>query len=62
MLWILKEPSQWNGSFEHPDHMLKLMSKKILTFLRSKNLFYLNLFYHYIMDLPKPLEAPFPVK
>ena len=27
-----KEPSQWDGSFKHPKHMLKLMGKKI-TFL-----------------------------
>ena len=24
-----KEPSQWDGSFEHPKHVLKLMGKKI---------------------------------
>ena len=30
----LKEPSQWDGSFEHPKHMLKLQGKKILTILR----------------------------
>ena len=24
-----KEPSEWEGSFEHPKHMLKLMGKKI---------------------------------
>ena len=28
-----KEPSQWDGSFEHPKHMLKLMGKKIFTVL-----------------------------
>ena len=26
-----KEPSQWDGSFEHPKHMIKLMGKKIFT-------------------------------
>ena len=30
-----KEPSQWDGSFEHPKQMLKLMSKKIFTILCS---------------------------
>ena len=25
-----KEPSQWDGSFEHPKHMFKLMDKKII--------------------------------
>ena len=30
-----KEPSQRDGSFEHPKHMLKLMGKKIFTILRS---------------------------
>ena len=34
-----KVPSQWDGSFEHPKHMLKLMGKKIFTTLHSKNLF-----------------------
>ena len=29
--WYSKEPSQWDGSFEHPKHMFKLMGKKILT-------------------------------
>ena len=28
-----KEPSQWDGSFEHPKQMFKLIDKKILTFL-----------------------------
>ena len=31
-----KEPSQCDGSFEHPKHMLKLMGKKIFAILRSK--------------------------
>ena len=31
-----KEPSQWDDSFEHRKHMLKLMSKKIFTSLRWK--------------------------
>ena len=30
--------TQWDGSFEHPKHMLKLMDKKIFTFLRSLNI------------------------
>ena len=28
MLWVLKEPSHWDGSFEHPKHMFQLMDKK----------------------------------
>ena len=28
-----KEPSQWDGSFEHPKHMLKIMGKDIFTIL-----------------------------
>ena len=28
-----KEPSRWDGSFEHPKHMFKLMDKKITTIL-----------------------------
>ena len=34
-----KEPSQWDGSFEHPKHTFKLIGKKIFTILRSKLLF-----------------------
>ena len=30
-----KEPSQGDGSFEHPKHMLKFMGKKILKILRE---------------------------
>ena len=29
----LKDPSQWDSSFEQPKNMLKLMGKKIFTFL-----------------------------
>ena len=28
-----KEPSQWDGSFEHPKHIFKLMDKKISAIL-----------------------------
>ena len=35
MWWELKR----DGSFEHPKHMSKLMSKKIFTILRSQILF-----------------------
>ena len=31
-----REPSRWDGSFEHPKHILKLMDKKI-TILQPKN-------------------------
>ena len=30
-----KEPSQLDGSFEHPKYMLQLMGKKLLTMLHS---------------------------
>ena len=30
-----KEPSHWDGSFEHPKHMFKLMGKKTITILNS---------------------------
>ena len=30
-----KEPSQRDGSFEHPKHMFKLMGEKIISILRS---------------------------
>ena len=32
MLWVLKGPSQRDGSFEHPKHMLKLIGKKNYSF------------------------------
>ena len=38
-----KEPSHWDGSFEHPKHMLKVMGKKILTNLHWKINVYLIL-------------------
>ena len=28
-----KEPAHWDGSFEHPKHMFKLIGKKIITIL-----------------------------
>ena len=31
-----KEQSQWDGCFEHPQHMFKLIGKMIITNLRSK--------------------------
>ena len=31
-----KEPSRWDGSFEHPKRMFKLIDKKIITILRNK--------------------------
>ena len=30
MLWVLKELSHGDDSFEHPKHMFKLMDKKII--------------------------------
>ena len=33
-----KEPSQWDGSFEHPKHMLKWMDKKLSTILFTDRL------------------------
>ena len=38
-----KEPSEPDGPFEHPKHMLKIMNKKIFTILRRKFFVYLNL-------------------
>ena len=38
MLCLLKEPSQWDGSFEHPKHMLKLMGKKIFKFYQGSKI------------------------
>ena len=38
MLWVLKEPSQWDGSFEHPKHMFKLMGKEINVILGASTI------------------------
>ena len=35
--WYSKEPSQCDGSFEHPKHMLQLMGKKNITILLDTN-------------------------
>ena len=35
--------TQKNSSFEHPKHMINPMGREIFTMLRSKDLFYLNL-------------------
>ena len=32
MLWVLKKPSHWDGSFEHPKQMLKLKKRNYLQF------------------------------
>ena len=37
----LKEPSQWDGSFEHPKHKLKIMVRKYLQFY-TETFVYLN--------------------
>ena len=37
-----KEPSQWDGSFEHPKQMFEPMDKKIFIILRPKFLFTWN--------------------
>ena len=34
--WYTKEPSHWDGSFEHPKQMLKLMNKEMFMILNSK--------------------------
>ena len=33
-----KEPSQWDGSFEHPKHMFKLMAKEINAILGAQTI------------------------
>ena len=38
MLWVLKEPSQWEGSFEHPKHMFKWMGKEINAILGAQTI------------------------
>ena len=37
-----KEPSQWDGSFEHPQNLLKIRGKKTFTIVRWKLLFILT--------------------
>ena len=43
MLWVPKEQSQFDGSFEHPKHMLKFICKKIFTILVYVNLRYITM-------------------
>ena len=43
MLWVLKEPSQWEGSFERPKHIVLLIGKKMITFYTQKKFAYLGL-------------------
>ena len=38
MFWVLKKRSQWDGSFEHPKHTLKVIGKKIFTIFVYLNL------------------------
>ena len=38
MLWVLKRTSQWDGSFEHPKHMFKLMDKAINAILGAQTI------------------------
>ena len=57
-----KEPSQWDGSFEHPKHMLKLMGKKIYTILRWNFLFILTCpvnMVNYLIPLAKGMQYKF---
>ena len=42
-----KEASQWDGSFEHPKHMLKLMGKKIIAICTQIKCPYLDLWVIY---------------
>ena len=42
--WYSKEPSQQDGSFERPKHVLKLMGKKIFAIFMMKICVFLNLF------------------
>ena len=48
-----KEPSQWDGSFEHPKHMIKLMGKKIFTTLCWKFMFILTCASEYDQKVPQ---------
>ena len=38
MLWVLKEPSHWDRSFEYPQHMFWLRNKKISFSIHTFNL------------------------
>ena len=39
MLWDSKEPSHWDGSFEHPKQMFIAADKKIVKILHPKIVF-----------------------
>ena len=53
-----KEPSQWDGSFEHPKHMLTIMGKKIFTILRWNFLFIQFCVYSQNFCLSRPFSNP----
>ena len=47
MLWVLKEPSQRDGSFEYSQHMMfNLVGKKIFANLRSKFCLSKHVYFH----------------
>ena len=41
---LSKEPSQRDGSFEHPKHMFKSMGKKTIDFILKKTSLYLPMY------------------
>ena len=42
MFWVLKKPSLWDGSFEHPKHMFKLTGKEINAILGAQTILILT--------------------
>ena len=54
MLWGLKKPSHLDGSFEHPKHMLELMSNNIYTVLRWHSFRYMD---HLAVNVELPESA-----
>ena len=58
MMWVLKEPSQRCGSFEHPKHLFKPMGKKIFIIVRSKIVFILTCVCFYFAAASKTFLSP----
>ena len=51
MLWVLKEPSEWDGSFKHAKHMFKLTDKEINAILGAQTILVLAYDLQHIVHL-----------
>ena len=58
--WYSKEPSRWDGSFEHPKQVFKLVDNKIIAILSSKILLYWP-YVNYITSMKIVNPCPFEI-